>query len=246
MTVLDAGRAAAFEVRLPCHHGDLAGLAQRLRSGAVLPSEVPLLALTRDVLAWAQRSAQAQPERYAELLPALAGVIALKARLLLPRPEAEALPDDPDDDPLDEVVEAVSALAELETLVQLLAQRRRERERLIPAAALDLGLPRRERRQDGRKGLARLLKAAQNAVRDVQVPLLARDRLTLQDALRALRAFAGRLSSFTFRAVPTQDWAEQGTYFAALLEGVREGDFEVEQPDQYGDILIRRLGPASE
>ena len=62
---------------------------------------------------------------------------------------------------------------------------------------------------------------------------------TLADALKALRAFGTRLKTFTFRGIPAQDWGEQTTYFAALLEGVKEGHFSVEQADAYGDIQVQ-------
>ncbi|WP_425147951.1 segregation/condensation protein A [Deinococcus sp.] len=200
---------------------------------------MPLLFLTRELLAWAGRFAALHPQSHAELLPALAGVIALKARLLLPQPEVAAPPDDWEDDASeDPLLAGVQALAELDELVRMLAQRRRGREGLIPAARRDLGLPRRPGRAAGAQGLAKLVRAAQSAVRDVQVPLLSRERLTLKDALTALRAFAGRLRVYRFASVPAADWGERTTYFAALLEGVKAGSFEVEQTELFGDILI--------
>ncbi|GAA5532185.1 ScpA family protein [Deinococcus aluminii] len=242
MTVLAAppppAPAVGFTVRLPVFEGTLADLASALRAGRVLPGEVPLLALTREVLSWVGTLA-GNVEAHPEALPALANVIALKARLLLPRPE----PDDPDpgdfaDDLLDDVVEGVEALAELDALVGFLAARRREREGLIPARPVPLDLPRRERKQNPQGSLAKLVKAARNAVRQVEVPLLARERLTLADALTALRAFGRRLRTFTFRGIPAQDWGERTTYFAALLEGVKEGSFSAEQEGAYGEIQV--------
>jgi segregation and condensation protein A len=238
----------AFRVLLPEYSGDLGGLAQRLRAGAILPECVPLLRLTRELLAWAGQFAALHPETYAELLPVLAGVIALKARLLLPRPAAQAEASDEDmtddwlDDPGDEVLEGVQALHDLDQLVRLLFQRRQAREGLIPAARVELNLPRRAGKAAGKLGLAKLVKAARNAVRDVQVPLLSVERLTLQDALGALRAFARRLKIFTFGAVPAADWGERSTYFSALLEGVKAGDFVTEQQEMYGEIVVARVG----
>ena len=246
----------AFRVQLwgvgsDLYSGDLSGLALRLRAGSILPSQVPLLRLTRELLHWAGQFAALYPETYAELLPVLAGVIALKARLLLPR--LEAVPEDADDDwPEDGgVLEGVQALAELDQLVRMLSQRRQARQGLIPAARLELGLPRRPGRAAGQQelaqaGLARLVRAARNAVRDVSVPLLSVERLSLQDALKVLRAFAGRLGIFTFGAVPAQDWGERATYFSALLEGVRAGDLVAEQLEVYGEIVVARQERAGE
>ena len=238
----EGGSDWAFRVVLDDYSGDLGGLAGRLRVGTLLPGAVPLLCLTRELLAWAGRFAALHPETYAELLPVLAGVIALKARLLLPQPEPEddGEGDDWPEDHGDLVLEGVQALAELDQLVQLLFQRRQARQGLIPAARLELGLLRRPGKAAGQQGLARLVRAAQKAVRDVSVPLLSVERLTLQDALKALRAFARKLRIFTFGAVPVNDWGERSTYFSALLEGIKAGDFEVEQLEMYGEIVVAR------
>jgi len=227
-----------FTVRLPSFEGTLADLASALRAGRLLPGDVPLLALTRDVLTWARAQAGSL-EAHPEALPALANVIALKTRLLLPVPEPEPEPEGGwDAELLEDVVGGVEALAELDALVGFLAARRREREGLIAARPFPVDLPRRERKRNVQGSLARLVKAAQNAVRQVEVPLLSRDRLTLADALGALHAFGRRLRTFTFGGIPAQDWGEQTTYFAALLEGVKEGAFSAEQGEVYGEIQV--------
>ena len=245
-----AAVSAGFHVQLPVFTGTLGELAAALRSGQVLPGEVPLLRLTREVLAWAERvtgqSSAAHTGHWADahpdLLPTLAGVIALKARLLLPRPAPEDAADewsgDYGDGGLDDVLEGVEALAELGSLVAFLAARRQAREGLLPARPAPVTLPRRERPRNPQGSLARLVRAAQNAVRQVEVPLLARERLSLADALAALRAFGSRLRVFGFWTVHAGDWGERTTYFAALLEGVKEGSFEVEQPQMYGEIRV--------
>ncbi|MFB9994271.1 segregation and condensation protein A [Deinococcus oregonensis] len=227
----------SFAVQLPCFSGTLTELASALRSGRVRPPEVPLLTLTREVLAWAQGFGMLYADAQPDLLPTLASVIALKARLLLPQIQPEAEEHWPDD-LLDELVEGVEALAELDALVGFLAARRREREGLIAARAVPITLPRRERPRNPQGSLSKLVQAAQNAVRQVEVPLLSRERLTLADALGALRAFGTRLRTFTFRGIPAQNWGEQTTYFAALLEGVKEGHFSVQQDDVNGEIQI--------
>ncbi|ANE43980.1 segregation and condensation protein A [Deinococcus puniceus] len=228
----------SFAVQLPCFSGTLAELASALRSGRVLPPEVPLLSLTREVLAWAQGFGALYADAQPDLLPTLASVIALKARLLLPQLQPEATEESWPDDLLDELVEGVEALAELDALVGFLSARRREREGLIAARAVPVILPRRERPRNPAGSLSKLVRAAHNAVRQVDVPLLSRERLTLADALGALRAFGTRLRTFTFRGIPAQNWGEQTTYFAALLEGVKEGNFSVQQDDVNGEILI--------
>ncbi len=223
--------------------GTLDALAQALRSGQVRPDEVPLLHITRELIA---RSEELSADDRAEALPPLASVIALKARLLLP--QRQTVTDDGDgdsggfaDDGLSDLLEGVEALAELDTLVSFLSRRRAERSGLIAPRPLPLNLPRKQRPAAGKAGLARLVKAAQHAVREVAPPLLARERLTLADALGALRAFGLRLRHFTLLSVPISDWAERTTYFAALLEGVKEGLLSAEQATPFADIHIATL-----
>ncbi|MFC4427655.1 segregation and condensation protein A [Deinococcus navajonensis] len=232
---------STFTARCGGFEGSLSELASALRTGELVPAEVTLLRLTREVLAWVQDVAGAPAafaEVHPELLPTLASVIALKARLMLPQPEGPEATDESLDEPLDDLLEGIEALAELDALVSFLAARRQAREGLMPARPIALDLPRRERRRNPQGSLARLVKAAQNAVRQVEVPLLARERLSLADALGALKAFGRRLRTFTFRGIPAQDWGERTTYFAALLEGVKEGTFSAEQPESYGDIVV--------
>lgn len=236
VTLPEAGGAARFS-------GSLSELAQALRAGRLLPGEVPLLEITRALLARVEDHRAASGQLELELLPPMAAVIALKARLLLPRPALAAADTEDDLGPDDgfDVLESVEALAELDLLVEFLSRRRREREGLIPARGLDLGLPRRPRTPAG-TSLSKLVAAARNAVREVSVPLLARERLSLQDALTALRAFAGRLRRFWFHSLPTTDWGERSTYFTALLEGVKGGELEAQQEGPYAPIEVKRVG----
>lgn len=229
---------------LPAFRGTLPDLASALRAGRVPPEDVPLLNLTRRVLARVDALKASQPEVAFEVLPHLAGVIALKARLLLPSPPS-AFDDEGDDvEFADDVTSGVEALADLDALVSFLQARRVERAGVVAARPLDLGLPRRERKAPPGT-LAKLVKAARTAVREVTVPLLAHDRTTLRDALVSLRAYASRLRRFVFGAITVQDWGERTTYFTALLEGVKDGEFDVTQLEPFGPIEVEALGPSS-
>ncbi|MDO4263954.1 MAG: segregation/condensation protein A [Deinococcus sp.] len=234
----------------PPFEGSLGELAAALRSSELAPAQVPLLELTAAVLAWLRSHPAWQGGRPpAEVLPPLAAVIALKARLLLP-PAPPATNDDSADDwpePWDEVTEGVEALAELDRAVQFLSQRRSQRSGLIPAPVPQPGLelPRRQRPPRQGQNLRRLLEAARAAVREVDVPLLARERLSLQAALGALLAFGRRLRHFSFSGITAQDWGERTTYFAALLEAVKTGELRAEQAKPYGEIQIELGGGPS-
>lgn len=249
--------AHTFLVTLPQFTGTLSELSVTLQKGKLDPSEVPLLRLTRELLQWAQEVTGQQPVTLAnshpDLLPMLANVIALKARLLLPPPDT-ATNDEWNEDAewtewaegtetTDPTLDGVEMLAELETLVSFLSGRRKQREGVIAVRGETPKLPRKERKPNPKRSLAKLFAVAQQAVKhiDVSVPLLARERLSLNDALSALRAFGSRLKQFCFDGVPAQNWSERTTYFAALLEGVKEGTFAIQQTQQFGNIDITHL-----
>lgn len=231
--------------------GGLSDLAAALRSGELAAPQIPLLELTLAVLTWLrEHPALSGGPLPSEALPALAAVIALKARLLLPAQTAtkdsdlasDWAEDWPEslDDPSEDTLEGLEALAELGRAVQFLSQRRAERSGLIPAPVPRpaLELPRRTRAPKQNQNLRRLLEAARAAVREVEVPLLARERLSLQGAMTALLAFGRRLQHFTFGGITVQDWGERTTYFAALLEAMKTGELQAEQTEIYGEINI--------
>lgn len=242
----------SFHVKLEAFQGNLPDLAKALRTEKILPSDVPLLQLTRDVLAWAETMATASMNKtstsknayfsfadaHPDLLPALANVIALKARLLLPKPLEEDSVEEQETDPLTDLIESVEALAELDHLVAFLAARRQERQGVIPAHPAPLQFPRKERPKQPQRSLAKLLKVAKHIVREVDTPLLAKERLTLADALHALQKLSQRLSRFIFCQIAPSLWTDHTTYFAALLEGIKEGRFAVQQEEIYGKIEV--------
>jgi chromatin segregation and condensation protein Rec8/ScpA/Scc1 (kleisin family) len=67
--------------------------------------------------------------------------------------------------------------------------------------------------------------------------------LTLPQALERLNEFGRKLKRFFFADIPAQDWGERTVLFSAMLEGVRAGELEVEQPEIYGAIEIKHTVP---
>lgn len=240
-----------FYVQIEAFQGSLPELGTALRTKQILPNEVSLLQLTHEVLAWVKQlnhktnSLGQVPDplcfsfvdSHPDLLPALANVIALKTRLLLPQtPEEENA--ETSEDALDELIESVETLAELDRLVAFLSVRRQDRISLIPANPVPLKLPRKEHPQHPQRSLAKLIKAAKQAVRQINTPLLSHERLTLADALHSLHELGRHLKSFSFWSITTAHWGDRTTYFAALLEGMKEGHFTVQQDEAFGELKI--------
>jgi segregation and condensation protein A len=234
-----------FIARFEGFEGTLLELAAALRAGKLEPAFVPLLELTRSVLLRFETLRTeleivsiGSLDLASEALPHLAGVIELKARLLLPRPIKVHHEDANDiDASLEDVLSGVEALAQLEGAIAFLRDRRKERSKLLVASPAPINLPRKMRPLT--QGLGDLVEAAKRRVREVNLFDLAHDRLTLPQALERLNEFGRKLKRFFFADIPAQDWGERTVLFSAMLEGVRAGELEVEQPEIYGAIEIQ-------
>jgi len=236
------------EIRLELPHfsGNLLKVAQALRSGLLLPGDVPLRELVEKSLECFHALRALDFHTSSEALPLMASVVSWKVKMLLPsnpEPVQDFSLETESEDLWDELATGIEQMADLERLVTFLSNQRRGREWIVACRPLELNLPRREQSEKvRRRGLGRLLEAARSAVRDVRLEGLTRERLTLEGAYRALKAFSNRLGSFFFSSVTVSSWSERTVYFTALLEGVREGVWTAHQGEVYGEIELEALG----
>ena len=250
LTLLDSPHLTS-EIRLELAHfsGNLLEVAQALRSKVLLPQDVPLRELVEKSLERFHALRAQDSQVASEALPLMASVVAWKVKMLLPPtvpPNREPIQEFPlEDGPeelWDELAGGIEQMADLERLVAFLSEKRRGRAWIMASKPLELNLPRREQSEKvRRKGLGRLLNAAKNAVRDVRLEGLTIERLTLEGAYKALKAFSSRLGRFFFSAVTVSSWSERTVYFTALLEGVREGKWTAHQGEVYGEIELEAL-----
>lgn len=225
-----------FVVRQPSYQGDLAGLARALRSGAVEPRALDLRALVEDVLVWFDREAERDLDLASSALPQVAQVLELKLRLLLPRPPRDDEDDDAPPTTTDETLAAVALLEDLESAIDFLRRRRFERSVVLPASAPRPDLPRPRRPVTA---TASKLAALASNLRPGGYFELAHDRLTLEDAVRTLRAALARLARGTLKSLtPSRSWAERTVLFSAFLELVREGRVTARQDEPFGEIEV--------
>lgn len=225
---------SGYRVRLAAFDGSLGELAHALRAGRLAPSSLDLLALVRDFLAYFDAHAGRDLDLATEALPAVAQVIELKLRLLLPRPprateeEAEELRE--------EAVRAVETLERLEAAIVFLTARREQRRYLVPARTQPPPFERPRRPLDLP---IRVLAAAAARYRLGGYFEIARDRLGVPEAMRRLLDRLARRGRSLWRAlVPSDDWATRTVYFAALLELVRQGSVVAHQERPYGEIEV--------
>lgn len=217
----------------PLFEGTLGELAHRLRSRKLMPSQVNLLRVVQQVLerfdAWASRDL----ELATEALPAAAGVVELKARLLLPRPPV-ASEEEEMVVAREEVLAAVAALEALEDAIAELRDRRERRGQLLPARAPTPTYPRRPRPMG--VPLGRLVEIA-SRLRPGAYFEMARDRLTMSAAIARLR----RLLRPGWRQpldelVDDPSWGTRTIYFAGALELVREGRARLHQDAPFATL----------
>lgn len=234
----------AFLVEQDAYTGTLSGLAYALRTGAVTPSSLNLLALVRSALAWFEREADRSLEDAAMALPQVAQVVELKIRLMLPRQPRVTEEDEEDEQStLLDATEVVAALEELESAIDFLRQRRIERSIIVPVGTPKPDLPRALRPINATaQGLAMLA----STLRPGGYFELGFERMTLEAAVKSVRKALRQIRNGTLRAlVPTKSWAERTVVFAAFLELVREGDVVGSQQEPYGDIDVEAVSKAS-
>jgi segregation and condensation protein A len=230
-----------YTVVLAAFEGTLSELAHALRTGRLAPEALDLLALVRDFLVYFARHADGDLELATEALPAVAHVIELKTRLLLPRPP-RVEPDDVEAARV-EALEAVELLERLEGAIAFLRERRERRRYLVPARATPPTFERRVRPLDLAVGA---LTAAAARYRLGAYFEIARDRLSVPEAMRRIVERLAALGRSGLHALAAPgDWGARTVYFAALLELVKERLVEADQAEPFADIAVTLRRPGA-
>lgn len=222
-----------FLVSLPAFSGTLGELAQALRSRALKPEQLDVLALVRGYLAYFARISRNDLDLASEALPLVARIVELKVRFLLPganAPEEEVR--------LEEALEAISLLAELEEAIAFLRARRSERRVVLAARAPRPEYPRPERPL--KVGVERLRQLAER-YRGGAYFELAVERFTMAGAMAGLLArLAERGRGTLLELAEHQSWSVLGVTFAGMLELCKEGKLRASQAEPFGPIELER------
>jgi segregation and condensation protein A len=239
---VNGGAEGSFLVDQDGFRGSLSELATALRRGRIEPGALDLLTLVNGFLAHFERQAERDLDAASEGLPAVAQVVELKLRLLLPRPPRTEDPMAEDLD--DEVTAAVESLARLEEAIAFLRERRERRRHVLAARASPIDFPRRV--APTRVALARLAALAARYRANAYFELV-RDRLSVPEAMRRLLERLGRLRRADFDGLTApSDWATRTIYFVGLLELVRERRVSADQSAAFEPIVVERLEGAEE
>lgn len=218
-----------FTISQAAFSGTLQELGTELRSGRLEPSRVNLLQLVRSWLGYFDSLAMTDLGQASAALPAVAQVIELKLRLLLPRPPRELEED------LTEILETVALLEGLEDAIEFLRQRREERRVLLPASAPRPEMQRRE--QNGQLPAATLGELA-SRLKSHSYFEIAPDQLSLTEAGRQIRQRLAAGKQLTLTELAGRDWPALTVFLAALLELLREGRACATQEEPFNEIIV--------
>lgn len=219
-------QVAPFQVETPAFTGSLGELAYALRTGRVLPGDLELFSLVTCYLTHYRLVAERDLDLATETLPALARLVELKLRLLLPTPPKAAETEE-----LETALETVLALEAFEGAIGFLRERREERRHLLSAHAERPPLPRRARPLAGKLGRLAELATRRRVTHYFE---LAVERLTLGAAMTRLRERLRHLGRGTLQTLmDARDWPTVTVAFGAMLELVKEGEVTAVQRSAY-------------
>lgn len=244
VTVGDSTALGGYQLRLPGFEGPLDVLLRLIERDQLAVTDVSLVAVTDQFLAYLTALSDVPPATVAEFAAVGGRLVLLKSRSLLPRPAAAPADDDPDD------------------LVRRLVAYRTVREAADQLAIADRRADAAFARGDGvavpqappprlalhqAASLARALRRRLTAVPTPPASVAARPVVTLREMTeRVLTALPGR-GSLTFGRfrVGCHNRQETLVAFLAVLVLVRRRTIEAEQSGLFEEIVLRRSGPLS-
>lgn len=233
-----------FSVSVGIYDGPLDTLLGLVERGELAAARLPIAEVVRQYALYIAEGAPAAPET-AEFIALAARLVLLKSRSLLPRP---APPPPPEEEPVD--LEAV--LEEYHRFKAAAAALRAREEaglqsfpRVAPPPALPPGTG---LSQVTLQRLAAIVSDVLARQVDEPVGLVARETVTIRDKLAELEAQLageGRVSFTRFISV-SRSRLEVVVAFMAVLELIRRGRAQAEQPSMFGDIFISAAAAAVE
>lgn len=232
------------EIQLPVFQGPLELLLHLIERDDLDITAVSLVSVTDQYLAAIRSGGTFQPGALAEFIAIGAKLIYLKSRALLPRPPAEALDVLEDDEVGRELVDLLMEYRRYAAVSDVLAERLDSGLRLFPRMAAPPPRPEGPG-LDGVTGDQMRAIMLDVLARTPEPPrvLVPRDRATLAERLTILRAKLASGGRFSFRQAITEckTRLEVVLSFLAILELLKAGECEAEQPERWGDIEVVAL-----
>jgi segregation and condensation protein A len=203
-------------------------LSQEVRKGQIAARDLPVLALTDQALAQVQ--ALGLSER-SELLPILAELVLFKLRAFARRPQV--MQSDEEEDELPSGPAFLKTLIALEDAIAFLEQRSRERARVLAVPPPPLPKDRRLRPLP----LQMLVQAVEPFARRAEL-LLKPETFGLLQAWEQIKSFLQDIRHSWFSRLPFGSWGEQTVAFVAVLEAKKQGQAELRQEKNFGELEV--------
>lgn len=243
MTVAPPLRLADCQLRLPTFEGPLDVLLRMIERSQLDITDVSLVAVTDQFLAYVAALSDIPPDLLAEFTAIASRLLALKSRSLLPAPPQEVEEPEPDD--LTRQLQAYQA-------VRALAAHLHERERsglrafARPPARLD-GLPVTEHLVPVPvPALLQALRRCLGRGRPAPRPYRPAPVITLAQMTNRLLSRLRRRSRFSALLGDAPSRVEYQVGFIALLSLLRQRALDATQEKLFGEIEVWRLDDAAE
>lgn len=237
-----ATRLAEYQLRLPIFEGPLDVLLRMIERSELEITDVSLVAVTDQFLAYVETLRGVPPEVVAEFAATAARLLVLKSRSLLPAPPS--VEEEPEPDDLTQQLRAYQAVKAAAGFLQ-------ERERaglrsFVRDTALPEDLPVAERLVPvDVAGLMRALRRSLQPRRPAPVRYRPTPVITLAEMVGRLlsRVVHGRRVRFSSIVGATAPRSERAVAFIALLSLLRQQVVEATQSSLFGEIEIERCDP---
>ncbi len=219
------------ELELPGFRGPISSLVMAVEAGRIDPASLSLAAVGRQ---WWERAQEAGPEELAEFMVAMARLVELKARALLPPPPRPAEGEEEE--------EALERWPFLQEAAQILQAWEEQGRRAYPRPHPPRQVPLSGLRGVTLEQLARLVQEALQARPEDPTPFLPQEEAgRLEEKMARLeKALAAQGGPLPFRHLLAEcrTRREVIVLFLALLELIKRGRVWAHQDSPFGEIVL--------
>ena len=202
-------------------------LFDAVRKGKIAPKDLPLVSLVDQAIGQVQTLGLSERS---EMLPILADLVLFKLRAFAKRPQVIIVEEEEEGERGPVFLETLLALQDA---IDFLTQRAQERARILPVPASPLPKDRRLRPMS----VALLTRAVEPFARRAEL-LLEPDTFGFREAWERVKGFLWGIKRALFGGLPFSGWYEQTIGFTALLEAKKQGDVDLNQSENFGELEV--------